>query len=348
MIRSHVFCLVLVLVLAAGLGLEGCRRQERPEGTPEEWYQDARSMEEQGLYFKEERENAPLGALEYYQWCLAEGRFDDSITREIRHRIAWYSALKLLLTEEFMSKADYRGAIEAMTGFRDQWPDSPYRALALYYRGLAKEYDIDFQDTAGAIEDYRQFIAENPDHALVPEAWSRIGHCWEFNLDSADYAKAIAVYDRLIETYGPTNEVVRRPDTPELVRMCVERALYNKARILEDYLAETDDAEKARNCYARAVECYGRLTDPVFFGAARFKQAQFVHYRYGCLLAERLGKVDEGLAALEQMAQRWRESPWYGRVQWRMKQIRERTGRPAATPAAPGGDADRRDERDKS
>ena len=170
----------------------------------------------------------------------------------------------------------------------------------------------------------------------MPETWSRIGHCYEFDLDRPDYAKAIAVYDRLIEIYGPTNEVVGRPDTPALARMSVERALYNKARILEDHLAETDDAETARDCYARAAECYGRLTAPIFFGAARFKQAQFVHYRYGCLLAEQLGRVDDGLAVLEQMGQRWRESPWYGRVQWKMKQIRERAGAPVETPARQG------------
>jgi len=332
MTRSRVLCLILVLVLAAGLGPAGCRRQERLEGTPEEWYQDARSMEEQGLYFQEKRENAPLGALEYYQWCLAKGEFDEPTTREMQHRVAWYSALRLLLTEEFMSKADYQGAIEAMTRFREEWSDSPYRALALYYRGLAKEYDIDFQDTAGAIEDYRAFIAEYPDHSLVPEAWARIGHCYEFDLDSPDYAKAIAVYDQLIATYGPTNDAMRSEDTPELARMAVERALYNKARILDDRLAEADDPAAERQCYAAAAECYGRLTDPMFFGRSRFKESQFVHYRYGCLLAEQLGRADDGLAVLERMAERWRESPWYGRVQWKMKLIRERAGAPAGTP----------------
>jgi hypothetical protein len=109
---------------------------------------------------------------------------------------------------------------------------------------------------------------------------------------------------------------------------CIERALYLKARILEDHLAETPDAAQARKYYGDAVECYRRLTDSVFFGKARFRQAQFVHYRLGCLLAEKLGRKDEGVQVLEGMAKRWRESPWYGRVMDRLERI---TGRPMAS-----------------
>ena len=56
----------------------------------------------------------------------------------------------------------------------------------------------------------------------------------------------------------------------------------------------------------------------------------------------------EGLAVLELMGRRWRESPWYGRVQWKMKQIRERAGAPATTPAAASPEPDGEPWRDEA
>lgn len=317
--------LSLTLLLTAAGALPGCRK-ELPEGTPQDWLQDARDMEAQGLYFQEARENAPLGALEYYRLCLERGEFGAETAADIRHRIAWLSAVRLVLEPGYLGRPDYPEAIVAMTQFRQQWPDSPYRGLALFYRGLAKEYDIDAQDTAGAIADYQQFIRENPGHSLVPEARLRIGHCWEFDLDHSDYRKAMAAYDALIAEFGPSNDALR--NAPTLQRMAVERALYHKALILENRLAESADPAEAEPYYAAAAECYRRLTDPLFFGKVRFKRSQFVHFRLGVLLAEKLQRVDEGLAVLQDMANRWSQSPWKGRVGWKMEQIRKAAAAP--------------------
>jgi len=310
--------------LAAACATAGCRR-EQPDGRPADWFDDAKALEQERQYFQENRENAPLGALEYYRFCLADGSFDQAALRDIRHEIDWLSAIKLMMTEDDLGKPRYRQAIEALTAFRAAWPDSPHRGQALFFRGLAKEYDVDYQDVAGATADYREFIQENPTSPLLPEAWVRIAHAWEFNLSRPDYGQAVAAYDKVIEKFGPTNEAVR--SAPTLTRMCVERSLYAKARIMEDHLAETNDAERARACYAEAARCYERLTDPVFFGKTRFRQSQFVHFRLGCLLAEKLDRPEEGLRVLQSMAERWRESPWFGKVTAKMGQIKKKAGR---------------------
>lgn len=333
--RLNVSC-VLLMALFLVAPLAGCG-DDRPDGTPASWLEDAATLEKQGDLFQEDREGAPLGALEYYQACLDYGDGKDvpaDRRRDIRHRLQWLSALKMMMTEGYTGAPDYRGAIDAMTRFRAAWPESPYRALALFYRGLAREYDIDYQDTAGAIADYRLFLKAYPDHPLVPEVWLRIGHCHEFNLNAPDYLKAIEAYDRVIEAYEP--EVLRLGLSADNERqvarlplvMAVERALYYKARILDDRLAPKATGNEARRLWQAAAECYGRLmarlpdgkTDR-YFGRRRFKQQQFVHYRRGVLLAEKLGRVDEGLAVLRAMGDRWRESPWYGKVKWKCEQI---------------------------
>jgi len=326
MLRHRHIPTLLLALLAAALAA-GCKK-ELPKGSPAAWLEDATALEEQGDYFQEDREQAPLGALEYYRLCLeaAPGTFNEERMTQIRQRVQWLSALKLVLTEDFMGKCDYQGAIAAMTQFLKDWPDSPYSRLALFYRGLAREYDVDYQDTAGAIADYQAFLENNPDDPLAPEVRVRIGHCYEFDLDKPDYDKAIETYDDTIAKYGPKVEElnVRADDVtdvehlPEL--MAVERALYNKARILEDHLAQTR-TDQPRDCYEQAAECYHRLMDERFFGTIRFKQSQFVYFRYAVLLAEKLDRPQEGIDVLKTMEKRWPESPMYGRAKWKREQI---------------------------
>jgi len=319
--------IILLCILVAALA--GCSR-DMPEGEPQDWYEEAQALESENGFYQEDREGAPLGALEYYQACLDSGRFDEATTAHIRERAQWMAALKLVTAEDSLGKCDYPAAIEAMTAFRRDWPNSPDAPLALFYRGLAKEYDLDLQDTAGAIADYRQFIQENPGHSLVSEAWIRIAHCQEFNLDHPDYAAAVKTYDQILSLYQA--EVVRRDvradsndarvaDLPML--LAVERALYNKALLLENHLAVEAGADEARRreCYEQAVACYRELLHERYFGQTRFKQTQFVMFRLGVVLAENLGRVDEGVAVLKDMEKRWPESPWYGRVLWKRQQI---------------------------
>ena len=327
MIRFAVIFLGILATLLAAL--VGCRR-DTPDGSPEDWYEEARALESQNSFYQESREGAPLGALEYYQFCLDAGGFDQARTAEIRERVQWLAAFKLVTTEEALGKSDYQGAIEAMTAFRRDWPTSPEAPLALFYRGLSKEYDIDHQDIAGAIADYRQFIKDTPSHSLVPEAWIRIGHSYEFNLDQADRARAIETYDHIIATYkGEVERLGVRADSEDdrvahlPMLLAVERALYNKALLLENYLAEQagGDAVRVRQCYEQAAECYRELMNDRYFGKVRFKQAQFVMFRYGVVLAEKLGRTEEGVRVLKDMEKRWPESPWYGRVLWKRQQI---------------------------
>jgi len=317
---------LLLALLAAALAA-GCKK-EVPKGTPAAWLEDATALEEQGDYFQEDREQAPLGALEYYRLCLEAGgdAFTEDQMTQIRQRVQWLAALKLVLTEDFMGKCDYQTAIAAMTKFMKDWPKSPYSRLALFYRALAREYDVDYQNAPGAIADYDAFLKQYPDDALVPEVRVRIGHCYEFDLDEPDYTKAIETYSGIIEDYGPKVEEldVRADDVADVehlpILMAVERALYNKARILEDHLARTRPDE-ARDCYARAAECYHRLMDGRFFGTIRFKQSQFVHFRYAVLLAEQLDRPRESIDVLKTMEERWPESPMYGRAKWKREQI---------------------------
>ncbi len=312
----------LVLVVLAG-----CRDSSAEEGRPADWLSEARALEAQGRYFREKRAGAPRGALEYYERCLKAKRtvspdpLGEFPLDDLRRKVDWLRALRLVMREEDASKADYRGAIRALTEFRRRWPESPRHAEALFFRALAREYDMDYQDIDGAVADYRLLLQEAPESPLVPEVMLRIGHCHEFNLDAPDYEAALEAYDKLIERFGPSNETLRK--APTLTRMAVERALYYKARILEDRMAPGAEGSGARRGYAAAAACYRRLTDPMFFSDMRFKQSQFVHFRLGCILAERLGRVDEGLEVLEAMARRWRESPWYGRVKAKIEAIRE-------------------------
>ena len=154
--------------------------------------------------------------------------------------------------------------------------------------------------------------------------------CQEFNLDHPDYAAAVKTYDQILSLYQA--EVVRRDvradsndarvaDLPML--LAVERALYNKALLLENHLAVEAGADEARRreCYEQAVACYRELLHERYFGQTRFKQTQFVMFRLGVVLAENLGRVDEGVAVLKDMEKRWPESPWYGRVLWKRQQI---------------------------
>jgi tetratricopeptide (TPR) repeat protein len=336
--RSLAQTLGLSVAMLALIAAAACEK-EQPMGTPEDWRDDAQALLNQGDYFREDREQAPLGALEYYKLCLEAGEdhFDQTELTAMRQHVQWLSALKLVLTEDAMGKADYQAAIKAMSRFRRDWPESAHYALALFYRALAKEYDLDYQNPAGAIEDYRQFIRENPDHSLVPEARVRIGHCYEFDIDAPDYQKAVEEYDHVIHTYGPEVErseghadTVDKVDVLPMV-MAVERALYNKARILEDHVAPAAGPEKAKADYATAAECYRRLMHPRFFGTVRFKQSQFVHFRYGVLLAEQLGRTQEGIEVLKDMEKRWPESPWYGSVRWKREQIEKTAEQPAPT-----------------
>jgi len=300
------------LALAAiALGFSGCGKSEKPDGTPRDWLDEARRLEERGAWFQEHRPGAPLGALEHYRLCL-EAEPAAANREEIQEKVDWFEALRLVMEDAGRGKADYAAAIQAMTAFRQQHPRSPEYAMALFYRALAKEYDTDRPDLAGAIDDYRLFVKENPGHDLVPEVYIRIGHCYCFDLDKPDYDKAVAVYDELIQAYGPTDEAVAK--APAIVRLAVERALYNKAQILDSRGTQGLSADAARPFYERAAQCYERLTHNVFFDQARFRKFQFVHYRLGCILAENLGRKKEGLAVLCHMTARWRESPWYGRV----------------------------------
>lgn len=330
---------IAVIILCIVSSLAGCRR-DTPDGTAEDWYEEARALEAENSFYQESREGAPLGALEYYQFCLQAGGFDQARTTEIRQRVQWLAAFKLVTTEESLGKSDYPAAIAAMTAYRSQWPTSPEAPLALFYRGLAKEYDLDRQDAPGAIADYRQFIQESPDHWLVPEAWIRIAHSYEFDLDRPDYARAAEIYDQILATYrGEVERVGVRADSeddrvaylPKL--LTVERALYNKALLLENHLAveaaqAPAGADRVRQCYEQAAECYRELMHERYFGRVRFKQAQFVMFRYGVVLAENLGRVEDGVRVLKDMEKRWPESPWYGRVLWKRQQIEKAAARP--------------------
>jgi len=326
--KSRFAILLVLLVVLGAVGL-GCKSETAEEGTPEDWLADARQSEGEGAYYQEARENAPPGALEYYQKYL-DALGDQAPDRdELVEKVLWLGIVKLMTADHFQGKADYPRAIEALAVFRREYPQSQNHAMALLFMGLATEYDIDDPDMAGAVDYYRQFIKENPGHYMIPEVYIRIGHCWEFDLRSPEnpggprFQEAIEVYDKVVAQFGVDGTAVRA--APLVTRLAVEQALYNKARILESRLVAGAEGEKAREYYSQAAECYRRLMDPVFYDQARFKKFQFVNFRLGCLLAENLGRKAEGRKVLEEMAERWKESPWYGRIKAKIEQIDKRS-----------------------
>ena len=332
--KSRIAILLALLLALGAFGL-GCKSEAADEGTPEDWLADARQSEREGAYYQEDRENAPLGALEYYQKYL-DALGDAAPDRDqLVEKVRWLSIIKLMTADHFQGKADYPRAIEALAVFRREYPQSENYAMALFFLGLATEYDIDNPDMAAAIDYYQQFIKANPGHYMVPEVYIRIGHCCEFDLRSPEnpggpkFQEAIEVYDKVVAQFGGDGAAVRA--APLVTRLAVEQALYNKARILESRLVAGAEDEKARAYYSQAAECYRRLTDPVFFGMdpafydqARFKKFQFVNFRLGCLLAENLDRKAEGRQVLQEMADRWKESPWYGRIKAKIEEIDKR------------------------
>ena len=321
------FAILLALLATLGAACFGCA-EIAEEGTPEDWLADARQSEHEGAYYQEDRENAPLGALEYYQKYL-DALGDAAPNRdELVEKVRWLGIVKLMTADHFQGKADYPRATEALEAFRREYPQSENYAMALFFLGLATEYDIDDPDMAGAIDYYQQFIKENPGHYMVPEVYIRIGHCCEFDLRSPEnpggprFQEAIEVYDKVVAQFGGDGAAVRA--APLVTRLAVEQALYNKARILESRLVAGAEDEKARAYYSQAAECYRRLMDPAFYDQARFKKFQFVNFRLGCLLAENLGRKAEGRQVLQEMADRWKESPWYGRIKAKIEEIDKR------------------------
>jgi outer membrane protein assembly factor BamD (BamD/ComL family) len=323
----------LLLVLVAGLltavVLVGCAGDPADEGTPEDWLQDARHSEREGAYYQEQRENAPLGALEYYEKCLGAMGEQTPGRDEMVRNVRWLRIVKLMSADHFQGKANYPAAVEALVDFRRDYPDDDHAPMALFLLALAKESDIDRPALAEAIVLYRQFIADYPEHDMAPEAWLRIGHCYEFDLrcpenpDGPKFREAVDTYTQLIEQFGPTDEAVEA--APLLVRLAVEQAIYNKAMVLDLHLAaRTTDAAEAKALYGEAAACYRRLTGPVFFDQVRFKKFQYVTFRLGTLLAEKLGQPEEGKQVLRGMAERWSESPWFGRVKAKIEQIDRR------------------------
>ncbi|HOI54547.1 MAG TPA: outer membrane protein assembly factor BamD [Phycisphaerae bacterium] len=329
----------IVAMLAAGLFAvamaAGCARDAADEGTPEDWLEDGRHSEREGAYYQEQRENAPLGALEYYEKYLdAVGERAEEREQLVR-KVQWLRIVKLMSADHFQGKADYAAATRALEEFRRAYPDDDRAAMALFLLAVAKESDVDQPAMAEAIVLYRRFIADYPGHDLVPEAWLRIGHCYEFDLRGPEnpggpkLQEAVNTYTTLIEQFGPTDDAVAA--APLMTRLAVEQAIYNKATILDLHLAAKAEGPEAAALYSQAAECYRRLTGPVFFDQVRFTKFQFVTFRLGTLLAEKLGRPEEGKRVLRGMADRWSDSPWFGRVKAKIEEIDGRTAESGAT-----------------
>ena len=141
--------------------------------------------------------------------------------------------------------------------------------------------------------------------------------------------EAVDTYTALIEQFGPTDEAVAA--APLMTRLAVEQAIYNKATILDLHLAAKAEGHEAAVLYGQAAECYRRLTGPVFFDQVRFTKFQFVTFRLGTLLAEKLGRPEEGKRVLRGMADRWSDSPWFGRVKAKIEEIDRRAAESGAT-----------------
>ncbi len=317
-----------VLLLTMAIVAGGCS-DESALPPASDLIEEGSRLEQDGVYYQV---GSRSGALEAYSQALeqlqAQGGSQEQI-EELKIKVDWLNALRFMTEEKFLQKADYPAAIASLTAFSERYPDHPDALLAIFFRGVAHMYDVDFQNPEQAIADFETFIDRAGNHPMVAEAMYQIGHVREFSLAKPDYSGAIEAYSRAIETFGPTDE--KYSAAPDVVKMAVERSLFNRARLLEKLGDVAEAPELARSFFQRATSDYRRLVagappahgrpDDVFFESARFPRYQYVYYRLGSVLADELGRKEEGIAVLRNMQKRWPDSPWFGRVEAKVEYI---------------------------
>lgn len=92
---------------------------------------------------------------------------DQTVTVEQAEKRAYDAALELFRS------SDFKGATSAFQAFLRDYPDSPYRPLALYWQGGAQYASGDFK---GAIATLNQLMTRHPDSPRIPDAMLILGN----------------------------------------------------------------------------------------------------------------------------------------------------------------------------
>lgn len=92
-------------------------------------------------------------------------------------------------------KGEFVAAQSAFTEFMKRYPQSGYRATALFWLGNAQYANRDYR---GAIANFRTLLQQAPDHARAPEAVLSIANC---QIELKDNASARKTLDDLVKAY---------------------------------------------------------------------------------------------------------------------------------------------------
>jgi tol-pal system protein YbgF len=92
-------------------------------------------------------------------------------------------------------RGDFPAAQTSFTEFTRRYPQSGYRATALFWLGNAQYANRDYR---GAIANFRALLAQAPDHARAPEALLSIANC---QIELKDNAGARRTLQELVQAY---------------------------------------------------------------------------------------------------------------------------------------------------
>lgn len=92
-------------------------------------------------------------------------------------------------------RGDFPAAQTAFTEFVRRYPQSGYRATALFWLGNAQYANRDYR---GAIANFRALLAQAPEHGRAPEALLSIANC---QIELKDSKGARATLEELTRTY---------------------------------------------------------------------------------------------------------------------------------------------------
>lgn len=92
-------------------------------------------------------------------------------------------------------RGDFPAAQTSFTEFVRRYPQSGYRATALFWLGNAQYANRDYR---GAISNFRALLAQAPDHARAPEALLSIANC---QIELKDSPGARRTLQELVQTY---------------------------------------------------------------------------------------------------------------------------------------------------
>ncbi len=109
-------------------------------------------------------------------------------------------------------KGDFVAAQAVFSEFLRKYPNSGYRATALFWLGNAQYANRDYR---GAIANFRALLQQAPDHPRAPEAVLSIANC---QIELKDNASARKTLDDLVKAYPQSEAAVAARERLSRVR----------------------------------------------------------------------------------------------------------------------------------